>query len=269
MSREIAGRRTSGRVPARRDHHSRGAAPGREPVLNGRFDLAATVADLRDRPVNYDETAAPPHVLDGWHTDRQTMTIGTEAPGEPEPGGLVETAHALIDGYEFSDPRILRAAYLHGTHLVGRDMLLEGRFLVLRFLIGVRITGQHDEVRDGPHGPERVIGWSYQTLRGHLEQGRLTYEIAKELHTGRVEFRIDAYSRRAPVRNPLLRLGFTLFGRRTQQRFYRHALARLGTLLPNPPGPPSIGPDGLVRAPSGVAPGRFERFTLRFPHPGR
>lgn len=231
--------------------------------------LADAVADLRGRRVNYDEAQAPPAVVTGWHQDRWVVQLGHEAPGEPEPGGLVETAGALVNSYEFSDPRILRAAFHHPGDLVGRDMLLEGRFFVLRFLLGVRITAEENEVRDGPHGPERVIGWSYQTLQGHLEQGRLTYEVAKELETGRVEFRIVAFSRRAPIRNPVLRLGFHLFGRRTQLQFYRHALARLQRLLDDPPAPPQPGPDGIVRAPSGVEPGRFETFTLRFAHPGR
>jgi uncharacterized protein (UPF0548 family) len=230
--------------------------------------VADQVASLRDLPVNYDEGAAPPAVTEGWHIDRCVLELGREAPGEPEPGGLLETAATLVNTYELSDPSILRAAFRYPGPLVGRDMLLEGRFLVLRFLLGVRITAEHDEVRDRPHGPERVVGWSYQTLRGHLEQGRLTYELAKDLRTGRVEFRILAYSRRAPIRSTILRLGFRLFGRRTQLRFYRQALARLRALLAAPPAPPRPGPDGLVRAPSGVEPGRFEAFTLRFAHPG-
>lgn len=231
--------------------------------------LADAVAALRDLPVNDDVAAAPPAVTDGWHVDRCVLELVREAPGEPGAGGLLETAAVLVNSYEFSDPSILRAAFRYPGDLVGRDMLLEGRFLVLRFLLGVRITAEQDELRDGPRGPERVIGWSYQTLRGHLEQGRLAYELAKELETGRVEFRILAYSRRAPIRNPVLRLGFRVFGRHTQLRFYRHALARLRGLMQAPPPPPRPGPDGLVRAPSGVEPGRFEAFTLRFAHPGR
>ena len=236
--------------------------------MTDQLALASAVAELGERPVNYDEAQAPPFVVDGWHRDRRVIELGREAPGEPEPGGLAETAAALVNSYEFSDPRILRAAFRYPSDLVGRNMLLEGRFLVLRFLMGVRITGQHDEVRDGPNGPERVVGWSYQTLRGHLEQGRLTYEVAKERATGRVEFRIIAHSRRAPIRNAVLRLGFRVFGRRTQLRFYRHAQARLLRLLADPPAPPRPGGDGLVRAPSGLGSGRFEVFALRFPHPG-
>jgi uncharacterized protein (UPF0548 family) len=238
-------------------------------VLSAVRDVAAAVADLGDRSVNYDESAAPPHVTEGWNQDRWTVHLGREAPGEPEPGGLVQTAGQLVNSYQFSDPAILRAAFRYPGDLVGRDMLLEGRFLVLRFLLGVRITAETDEVRDGPNGPERVVGWSYQTLEGHLEQGKLAYEIAKELHSGRVEFRIVAYSRQAPMRNPVLRLGFRLFGRRTQLQFYRQALRRLSAQLQDPPEPPAPGPDGLVQAPSGARPGRFEWLTIRIRDPGR
>jgi uncharacterized protein (UPF0548 family) len=232
-------------------------------MLKHESRLADMLDDLSHRPVNYSEAAAPPAVVSGWNRDRRVLEVGREAPGEPEPGGLFETAGTLVNSYEFSDPAILRAAYRHPGDLLGRDMLLEGRFLVLRFLMGVRITDRHDQVRDGPNGPERQVGWSYQTLQGHIEQGRLTYEVAKELDTGRVEFRIIAYSRRGPIANPLVRLGFQLFGRRTQLRFYGNALQRLRALLQAPPPPPEPGPDGIVRAPSGVRPGRFEAWTIR------
>ncbi len=219
--------------------------------------------DLSRRAVNYSDAAAPPVATAGWNQDRCVLEVGREAPGEPVPDGLFETAGTLVNSYEFSDPAILRAAYRHPGDLLGRDMLLEGRFLLLRFLMGVRITDRHDRVRDGPNGPERQVGWSYQTLEGHIEQGRLTYEVAKELDTGRVEFRIIAYSRRGRIANPLVNLGFRLFGRRTQLRFYRNALQRLRRLLQAPLPPPQPGPDGIVRAPSGVEPGRFERWTIR------
>lgn len=205
----------------------------------------------------------------GWHQDRLTVELGYEAPGPPEPDGLVETASRLVNSYQFSDPRILRAAFHHPGDLGGRDMLLEGRFLFLRFVLGVRVTAPHNHRRHGPNGPEQVIGWSYQTLQGHLEQGRLTYDIAKEVDSGRIEFRIRAFSRRAPIPNPVLRLGFRLFGRGIQARFYRNALRRLTEQVQDPPATPQPGPDGIVRAPSGAGPGRFEGLVLRFSHPGR
>jgi uncharacterized protein (UPF0548 family) len=237
-------------------------------VSFGRPDVPAALADLHQRGVNFDERDAPPHATEGWHQDRVVVDLGHEQPGEPVPGGLAETAGELVNSYEFSDPRILRAAYRYPGDLVGRDMLLEGRFLFLRFLLGVRIVSSHDELADGPNGPERRTGWSYATLDGHLEQGLLRYEIAKEIDTGRVEFRIIAYSRWSPIRNPLVWAGFNIFGRRTQLTWYHHAMIRLQRLLTDPPPTPTPDADGIVRAPTGAGPGRFDRFVVRFAHPG-
>lgn len=229
-----------------------------------RRDPAVRLLDqLAERGLNYDESAAPPWVTEGWNQDRQTVHLGDEVPGEPVAGGLFERAGELVNGYEFSDPAILRAAFRAPADLLGRDMVLVGRFLVLRLLMGVRITHRHDELGEGPHGPERRVGWAYQTLEGHIEQGRLTYEVAKEIETGRVEFRIIAHSRRAPIANPILHLGFRLFARRTQLRFYRHALARLQLLVRSPTPTPEPDSDGVVRAPTGAHAGRLEALTIR------
>jgi len=238
-------------------------------VIDTRRDVAAVVDELRNRGINYDEREAPPHVTDGWHQDRLVVPLGHEGPGEPEPDGIVARADDLVNDYEFTDPSILRAVYRAPGDLVGRDILLEGRYWPFRFLLGVRITAELDELRDTPDGPERVVGWTYQTLEGHLEQGRLTYEIAKNITTGAVEFRIDAYSRQGPIPNPVFRLGFSLFGRRTQTRFYRAALERLGDRVRNPPERPRPAEDGLVHVPTGTRPGRFEWATIRILHPGR
>lgn len=237
-------------------------------MIDTRLDVAAVVDELRTRGINYDERLAPPHVTDGWHQDRLVVGLGREAPGEPVEDGIVTRANDLVNDYEFTDPSILRAVYRAPGDLVGRDILLEGRFLLLRFLLGVRITAEIDERREGPDGPERVVGWTYQTLDGHLEQGMLTYEIAKDLTTGEVEFRIDAYSRQGPIRNPLYRLGFRLFGRWTQVRFYRAALTRLGERIRHPPEHPEPDEDGLVHVPTGTRPGRSEWLTIRILHPG-
>jgi uncharacterized protein (UPF0548 family) len=233
-------------------------------------ELAAMVAELSRRSVNYAEDEAPPHTANGWHQDDERIVLGHEEPGEIVEGGLAQAAAALVNSYEFADPAILRAAYHQPADLVGRNMLLIGRFLILQFAMGVRITEEHDEVRDGEHR----LGWAYQTLDGHLEQGKLTYEIAKELATGRVEFRILAYSRRASIRNPVVALGFRFFGRRTQLRFYANALQRLARLTESyptaaPPAPPEPHDDGLVCAPGGRSPWHAHRFTIRLVHPGR
>jgi hypothetical protein len=129
----------------------------------------------------------------------------------------------------------------------------------------VRITESYDQVVDGEHR----VGWAYQTLQGHLEQGKLAYEVTKNLASGIVEFRIRAYSRRAPIRNPVVALGFRLFGRSTQLRFYAHALQRLAHLLAAPAAaPPEVHADGIARAPGGLPPFGDGRVSIRLVHPG-
>jgi hypothetical protein len=45
-------------------------------------------------------------------------------------------------------------------------------------------------------------------------------------------------------------------------------MTRLEHLLKDPPETPEPDTDGIVRAPSGAGPGRFEGFVVRFAHPG-
>jgi uncharacterized protein (UPF0548 family) len=240
--------------------------------LFGSVDEAAALNQLRHRQVNYDPALAPQDGrADGhWHVDSGDMVIGREPPGPPVPGGAWETGCALVGQYEFAEPRILRAVYRRGSELAGRDMLLEGRFSGLRFYLGVRVTGLIDETR----GAERVWGWSYQTLQGHLEQGRLSYEVIKNLTTGQVLFRVSGYSRMAPIPSPVVRLGFRLFGRWTQQRFYVAAQHRMRELVQaaqrgEPLPSPAVRADGLVLTPSGAAPHPLEHLARSWLHPGR
>jgi hypothetical protein len=239
-------------------------------------DEATALDELGGLDINYDPARAP---QDGrpeghWHVDSVATVIGREAPGPPEPGGPWETGCRLVSQYEFADARILRAVYRDGRDLLGRNMLLEGRFYGLRFYLGVRVTGVIDETRDTRRGRERVWGWCYQTLQGHLEQGRLSYEVVKNLGTGEVKFRVTGYSRPAYIPNPVIRLGFWLFGRWTQERFYQNIQrrmyrltqdARRGRPLPSP----AVRADGIVLAPSGVHPQPLERLARGWVHAGR
>ena len=202
--------------------------------LLSQVDEKAALDRLSGLRVNYDPARAPEEgvrsVAGHWHVDSGETVIGREQPGAPEHGGPWETACRLVGQYEFADARILRGVYRQGSELLGRNMLLEARFFGLRFYFGVRVTGITDEERDCGDGPERVWGWCYQTLEGHIEQGRLSYEVIKNLATGQVMFRVAGYSRRAPIANPVIRWGFMVFGRWTQQRFYRNVQARLAAL---------------------------------------
>jgi uncharacterized protein (UPF0548 family) len=193
----------------------------------------------------------------GWHHDRVRHLLGDEEPGEPVPGGPFEIARGLVYDYEFAEPTIMHAYFHADAPLVGRDMLLEGRFLVLRFPMGVRVDVEIDEVRDRADGTrERSWGWSYRTLEHHLERGRLVYEVVKNLDTGRVEFVITGVSSRARITNPVIALGFGVFGRVTQKRFYRAAGKRLARLVAaisqgaERPVPRRIGPGDIVVAPT-------------------
>jgi uncharacterized protein (UPF0548 family) len=180
-------------------------------------------ATLRDAAFNFDRLGDGR----GWKIDDYRQPLPAEGPGPPEPGGTWERAKQVMENYEFADPAIVRATYATDSPLEGRDMLLEARFLGLRFRFGVRVSRVTDEQREEVGRPVRVWGWSYRTLRGHLEMGQMDYEVRKWLDDGSVEFRIHVVSRPARIPNPLVRLGFRLFGRREQVRFARRALARM------------------------------------------
>lgn len=221
--------------------------------------------------MNFDDADAPVRAGDaGWHVDHGRAVVGTEPPGEPVPDGDWERACTVLRDYQFTDHRRLRGFFRPAETLLGRDMLLEGRFGPLRFHLGVRVTGVVDEVRDDG---TRVWGWTYDTLRGHLERGRLTYEVVKDLATGEVEFVIRAFSRPARIPNPLYRLGFALFGRGVQVQFYHRAGQRVRDLLGaarggRPLPDPVPGPDGIAVAPQGCPRHWTDIVAVLVRHPG-
>ena len=107
----------------------------------------------------------------------------------------------------------------------------------------MRVSGVIDEIRRVEGREARVWGWSYATLQGHLETGQMDYEVWKWLDTGAVEFRIHVVSRTSRIGNPIVRLGFRLFGRREQLRFARRACERMACLVSG---------DRSVRTASGI-----------------
>lgn len=227
-------------------------------------DHVAALADLEWRHVNYaaEEVREPL-----WNFDSHRRSLGVERPGPPEPGGIWETACRLVRDYEFAVPGRVRAIYRRESALLGRDLLLEGRFFGLRFHMGARIT----EIIDETH-PERMWGWSYETLDGHLERGKMSYLVTKHPTSGRVEFLVSGFSQRSPGLGPLVRLGWAVFGRSTQLRFYRHCGERLNRLVQEAlagraPGPPPVS-DGVVLVPSDTVPRRLDVVHVDLDHPG-
>jgi uncharacterized protein (UPF0548 family) len=189
------------------------------------------LAALRDKTINFDPDQADHFTTaSGWHVDDYLQPLPPEPPGPPAPGGSFEVAQRLMRHYQFADPAIVRAIYAEDSPLERRDMLLEGRFYGLRFHLGVRVGGLVDEELAAGGRPLRRWGWNYRTLQGHLEMGQMDYEVRKWLDSGEVEFRIHAVSRPAHIPNPVVRLGFRVFGRRVQRRFARHACQRMARL---------------------------------------
>jgi uncharacterized protein (UPF0548 family) len=180
------------------------------------------LADLRYRELNFDLPSLEALPKDAaWHVDDYCRALPGEPPGPPIPGGSFSIAQRLLSDYEFADPAVVQALYDPAEPLKGRNMLLEIRFWMLRFRVGVRVEELYSETRELDKARVRVWGWAYRTLEGHLERGQMNYELWKWEETGNVEFRIHAISEMAAIRNPIVRLGFRLFGRREQIRFAR------------------------------------------------
>ena len=199
------------------------------PATNARERRA--LADLSHARLNFDPSRRHEFTsANGWHLDQRREPLPAEPSGPPVSGGSWETACRLMRGYEFADPTIVRAFYNPEEPLEGRNMLLELRFWGLRFLVGTRVSSEYEETRTLDGGEVHVWGWSYATLEGHFERGEMAWEVRKWLETGAVEFAIRAYSQRAEIRNPLVRVGFILLGRREQLRFYDMTCRRMRSL---------------------------------------
>jgi len=192
----------------------------------------AALAELRDAPLNFDiERRAEYTAATGWKLDHYRRALPPEPPGPPLERGSWEGCRRLMLTYAFADPAIVRAMYDADQPLERRDMLLEGRFYGLRFLLGLRVGGIEDDTITVDGRPVRRWSWNYRTLRGHLEMGQMDYTVLKWTDTGEVEFRIDAFSRAAHIPNLVVRVGFALFGRHMQRRFARTALRRMERLV--------------------------------------
>lgn len=234
----------------------------------GRLDAARVWRDLADARVNYsvDEVRRP-----DWHIDIHRNELPAERPGAPEPAGSWERACRLVRDYEFSPPEIVRALYDPDAPLLGRNMLLEARFRGLHFYCGVRVTEVVDQSRENG---DRVWGWAYETLDGHLERGKVTYEVVKHRDTGRVEFVASSYSQGAPTLGRITSLGWRMFGRHMQLRFYRRCGERLRAfveaglrgeeVLASPP----IRVEHLVFAPSDAKIRRLDTLAIHLVDPG-
>jgi uncharacterized protein (UPF0548 family) len=192
-------------------------------------DRARMLEALHGLEVNYDPHAAH-RPEDGWRIDDYCETLPPEPPGDPVEGGSFQVAQQLLRDYRVADPKLVRAHYDHDAPLEGRDMLLELRFHGFRTFAGCRVGRVTDEIRSVDARPVRVWGWPYQTLRGHPEQGEMSWEVWKWMDTGEVQFRIHSYSRLVPKGNPFTVIGMRLFGQRERERYLTSACRRIARL---------------------------------------
>lgn len=186
--------------------------------------------DLRGLPLNYDPDA--PHTeAEGWRIDNYCEPLPAEPPGAPLEDGSFAAAQKLLRDYKVADPALVRATYDPDVPLEGRDMLLELRFRGL-FSVksGCRVGKVVDEERVEDGRRVRVWGWPYMTLKGHVEQGQMNWEVWKWLDTGEVQFRIHSFSRMTDDKNPIIKLGFRLFGQHERERYLNSACRRMARL---------------------------------------
>src|SRR5215207_6857217 len=218
------------------------------------------LAALAGAPLNFEPRPLEAYTpARGWHADALTQRLPGEAPGEPAPGGPWEVARRLMEDYRMADPAIVRATWQRGAPLQGREMLLELRLhRILRVRVGVRVTRVWNEERGAAGRRARVFGFEYGTLRGHVEMGRMDYELYKWLDDGVVEFRLHAHSRSSEDGLPWIRLGFRLFGRREQVRFYERCCERMARLTAQELGLPVDIPPAVIRLDEADAPDSAE-----------
>jgi uncharacterized protein (UPF0548 family) len=134
-------------------------------------------------------------------------------------------------GYEFADPSIVRAYYDPKLPLEQRDMLLKLQALggLVHLFAGVRVGDVYRETREVHGQSVHVWGWNYRTLAGHVEMGQMDWEVWKWTENGRVEFRVHAISRPAPIPNPIVRIGFHLLRGRQRRAFLESTQERMRT----------------------------------------
>lgn len=172
----------------------------------------------------------------GWASRLSRSEVAREAPGPPGP--VFDRLAKAVEGYEFSDPAIVRGYYRQDGQLLGRRMLLELRTLGFRFLCPVVVS----RIRRESESRRTVFGFRYDTLQGHVEDGAEWFLLTKDHPTGRILFSIDARWRTGALPTWWMRLGFPVLAPRSQRLWHRRAHRRLRALAPDPVPEPGRAP---------------------------
>lgn len=210
-----------------------------EPTSDVKVDLPrwkqyeSRLTALADAKLNFDlERRAEYTEVNGWNIDNYRIELPSESVGAPVKDGSFEQAKRVLLNYEFPDPSLVQGIFVPDGPLDKRVIIIDARWLIFKFMFGVRVGVVIDEKRtDDELGEAQVWGYSYRTLEGHFETGEITFEIWKFVASGKVEFRMHAYSKTGLIRNPFYRLGFAIFGRGLQKRFAFTALDRMQKIV--------------------------------------
>ncbi len=167
----------------------------------------------------------------GWNIDAREIALPQEEPGAPASDGSFAAAVAILKAYTFTPQRLIRGAFDPNAPLEQRPMLLRARFLWMRFELGVKVNRVIDDEREREGIRERVWGYSYHTLKGHMERGEITFEVVKRASSGDVVFRIHSFSQTAHIANWFHRLGFRVVGRRLQRYFAEQSLVNMQRMV--------------------------------------
>jgi Domain of unknown function (DUF1990) len=194
--------------------------------------LAARLARIAALDATLDLTHRESYSSDaGWHLEDSEILIAMEPPGEPERGGAFSAACRFLREYSFVPRDLIAGQFDPDSPLDQRSMLLSARYLWMRFELPVRVSRVIDLHRERKTKAERVWGYSYLTLPGHLEVGEITFEVIKQVATGAILFRITSFSQYAQIGNPVHRIGIRVVGRRLQRRFAQQSLANMKQLV--------------------------------------
>ncbi|GGJ20896.1 DUF1990 family protein [Deinococcus roseus] len=167
----------------------------------------------------------------GWRVDAYEAELPFEQPGQPEEWGPFQVAKGIVQDYRFPPPGLIQGIYYPDRPLAERYMLLKAHFLWMTFFFGVKIGGVIDTLKETEAGQEQIWGYNYRTLQGHFEKGQIEFLVVKNLQTGKVFFRIQAYSRPDRIKNLIYQIGFWIFGRPLQLYFARESMKRMVQLV--------------------------------------
>ena len=204
--------------------------------------LQAHLAELRGRRPNFDLPLEQMTSENGWTVDGADLSIGAEPPGPPLPDGPFARARQALINYDFSHPAIVVGHFDPRAPLLGRDMLLEIKVLLVRYLNGVRISA----VRDESDEHRTSFGFRYDTLEGHIERGYEWFLLSKNHQSGQIRFRIEAHWQLGEFPNWWSRVGFWLLGARLRELWRRQAIIRLRRLARRPVTAPTAAPGRLA-----------------------